>query len=65
MSTLWVGAYYAWFFLGHVGETIWGNILLEYSPSSTGNSRNWDAAIKSIIRKWQDLGIRHMAGPDV
>eukprot|EP00434_Breviolum_minutum_P005006 symbB.v1.2.004418.t1/scaffold237.1/size257402/8 len=29
-----------------------------------GNSRNWDAAIKSIIRKWQDLGIRHMAGPD-
>lgn len=51
--------------IGHVGETIWGNILLEYSPSSTGNSRNWDAAIKSIIRKWQDLGIRHMAGPDV
>ena len=51
--------------MGHVGEHIWGNILLEYSPSSTGNSRNWDAAIKSIIRKWQDLGIRHMAGPDV
>lgn len=64
MSTLWVAPTMHGS-MGHVGEHIWGNILLEYSPSSTGNSRNWDAAIKSIIRKWQDLGIRHMAGPDV